>query len=134
MHLFPRGDPGLIHKGKTISPRLTRRKNRAHKKAKKTQSKRDWVRYQRLKSTSQREIRLAREKYPQGVVCEDSKRFWSYIKHQKQDSNGVSPLKGPDGLLQSDASSKAEILNNQFHSVMGQNTPKRQQKSNRHKI
>ena len=71
----------------------------------------------RLKSTSQREIRLAREKYLQEVVCEDSKRFWSYIKHQKQDSNGVSPLKGPDGLLHSDTSSKAEILNNQFHSV-----------------
>ena len=101
----------------TYLNRLTRRKNRAHKKAKKTKCKRDWARYQRLKSTSQREIRLAREKYLQEVVCEDSKRFWSYIKHQKQDSNGVSPLKGPDGLLHSDTSSKAEILNNQFHSV-----------------
>ena len=101
----------------TYLNRLTRRKNRAHKKAKKTQNKRDWGRYQRLKSTSQREIRLAREKYLQEVVCEDSKRFWSYIKHQKQDSNGVSPLKGSDGLLHSDTSSKAEILNNQFHSV-----------------
>ena len=56
-------------------------------------------------------------KYLQEVVCEVSKRFWSYIKHQKQGSNGASPLKGPDGLLHSDTSSKAEILNNQFHSV-----------------
>ena len=44
----------------TYLNKLTRRKNRLHKKAKKTQ-KRDWGRYQRLKSTSQREIRLARE-------------------------------------------------------------------------
>ena len=97
--------------------RLTRKKNRAHKKAKRTHNKKDWVRYQKLKSTSQREIRLANEKYLQEVVCEDSKRFWSYIKHQKQDSSGVSPLKGTDGLMHSDTSSKAEILNNQFHSV-----------------
>ena len=97
--------------------RLTRRENRAHKKAKKTQCKLDWVWYQRLTSTSQREIRLARENYLQEVLCEDSKRFWSYIKHQKQDSNAVSALKGPDGLLHSDTPSKAEILNNQFHSV-----------------
>jgi hypothetical protein len=51
------------------------------------------------------------------VIGEDSKRFWSFIKHQKQDSNGIAPLKGMDGLIYSDAHSKAEILNEQFHSI-----------------
>lgn len=97
--------------------RLTRRKNRAHQKARRTKNNRDRNRYNKLKTSCQREIRLAREKYLQEVISEDSKRFWSYIKHQKQDSSGVSPLKGPDGLLHSDTVSKAEILNNQFHSV-----------------
>ena len=47
----------------------------------------------------------------------NSKRFWSYVKHRKQDSTGVAPLKKSDGLLYSDAPTQADILNSQFHSV-----------------
>ena len=47
----------------------------------------------------------------------NSKKLWSYIKHKKQDSSGVAPLKDTDGLLNSYTPAKAEILNNQFHSV-----------------
>ena len=47
----------------------------------------------------------------------NSKRFWAYIKHKKQDSNGVAPLKNNDGLLYSDTDTKADILNRQFYSV-----------------
>ena len=52
-----------------------------------------------------------------GDVNTNSKRFWAYIKHKKQDSNGVAPLKNMDGLLYSDSETKADILNRQFHSV-----------------
>ncbi len=97
--------------------RLSRRKNRAYRRARKTNKEKDWSRYKKLKATSQKQIREAKDKYLQEVICEDSKRFWSYIKHQKQDSNGIAPLKGSDGLLHSDVPSKAEILNRQFHSV-----------------
>ena len=42
------------------------------------------------------------------------KRFWTYIKHQRSSSVGVSPLKS-EGKLISDPQQKAEILNNQFY-------------------
>ena len=48
---------------------------------------------------------------------DNSKRFWSYVKHRKQDSSGIAPLKKADGLLYSDAPTQADILNQQFHSV-----------------
>lgn len=46
-----------------------------------------------------------------------AQRDLSIIKHRKQGSRGVSPLKWSDGLLNSDTVSKADILNNQLHSV-----------------
>ena len=101
--------------------RLTRRKKRAHKKAKSTNTRRDLKRYHHLKAKSQREIRQAHDTYLQDIISGDmkgnSKRFWDYIKHKKQDSNGVAPLKNNDGLLYSDTDTKADILNRQFHSV-----------------
>ena len=48
---------------------------------------------------------------------DNSKRFWSYVKHRKQDASGIAPLKKSDGLLYSDAPTQADILNKQFHSV-----------------
>jgi hypothetical protein len=44
-------------------------------------------------------------------------RFWSYLKGKRQDSQGVVPLRKTDGFLHNDAPTKAEILNQQFHSV-----------------
>ena len=44
------------------------------------------------------------------------KKFWGYIKALKKDSSGVAPLK-QDGVLISDAKSKANILNNQYASI-----------------
>ena len=52
-----------------------------------------------------------------------SKKFWTYIKHCKHDSCGVAPLLGKDGKRTDDATSKAEILNNQFTSVFSNMTP-----------
>ena len=47
-------------------------------------------------------------------------RFWSYISSRRCDNNGVAPLRNTDGLIYSDAKSKADILNNQFSSVFTQ--------------
>ena len=41
------------------------------------------------------------------------KRFWTYIKHQRSSSVGISPLRH-EGKLVTDPKEKAEILNNQF--------------------
>ena len=54
-------------------------------------------------------------KEPDGVN-NSMKRFYKFIKHQKMDHNGVSPLK-VDGILVNDPKGKAEALNKQFKSV-----------------
>ena len=41
------------------------------------------------------------------------KRFWTYVKHQRSSSCGVSPLKS-EGKLITSPKEKAEVLNNQF--------------------
>ena len=45
--------------------------------------------------------------------------FWRYIRSQKQDNVGISPLKD-GGKLHTDSMEKAEILSNQFKSVFTQ--------------
>ena len=45
--------------------------------------------------------------------------FWRYIRSQKQDNVGISPLKDR-GKLRTDSMEKAEILSNQFKSVFTQ--------------
>jgi hypothetical protein len=42
------------------------------------------------------------------------KRFWSYIKLPRKDTNGIAPLKDA-GILHADAKDKADILNKQYH-------------------
>jgi hypothetical protein len=63
----------------------------------------DWNRYTKLKSACQREIRKSHDSYLQDIVSGDmknnSKKLWSYIKHKKQDSSGVAPLKDTPMLL-----------------------------------
>jgi hypothetical protein len=54
------------------------------------------------------------------MVSEDkgtsSKKLYSFIKSKKCDGSGVAPLK-KDGKTYTDASEKAELLNEQFSSV-----------------
>ena len=50
---------------------------------------------------------------------ETQKKFWKHIKSVKKDRTGTAPLK-ENGLLHSDAKSKAGILNRQYQSVFSQ--------------
>ncbi len=52
----------------------------------------------------------------ESLAKKDTKCFWRHVKSNRQDSMGVSPLQ-EKGVLQSDSSSKAQILNRQFQSV-----------------
>ena len=45
------------------------------------------------------------------------KRFWSFIKKLRKDSNGTQPLK-VDGNLITDSKEKASIFNSHFESVL----------------
>ena len=101
--------------------RLARRKKRAHKKAKTSKKTKDWSRYKHLQKVTQQEVRKAHDKYMDEIISGDitnnPKRLWTYLKSQKQDTAGVAPLKDGNGLLRSDAETKAELLNNQFQSA-----------------
>ena len=105
----------------TLIRKAIQRKQRAHKKARKTGKKRDINRYKRLQAEVKYNIKQANKSYLENIISEDfnsdAKKFWSYIKSKRQESTGVSPLKSQDGFLKSDSTSKAEILNTQFKSV-----------------
>jgi hypothetical protein len=101
--------------------RTIRRKQRAYRKARHTNKKRDRDRYKKLQKEVQYLIRRAHKNYLQSSLCgdfkENSKRFWSYVKSKGQEAVGVAPLKNAEGYLQSDSSARANILNNQFKAV-----------------
>ena len=101
--------------------RVIRRKQRAHRKARRTNAKRDTDRYKCLQREVQYKIRRASRSYMVDTVssdCKDnSKKFWAYVKSKGQEFTGVAPLKNQDGFLQSDTKARANILNEQFKSV-----------------
>lgn len=46
-----------------------------------------------------------------GFTQDSNKKFWTFIKHAKQDSTGVATLLRNNGRMHDDAQGKAEILN-----------------------
>ena len=101
----------------TMIKRLSRRKNRAWAKAKKTDSTKDWQRFDELQKETRRASRQAYNKYTSEMVEEGGNpKLYRFIKSKKTDSHGVSPLKD-SGLTFSDPQQKANILNKQFCSV-----------------
>ena len=79
------------------------------------------AKYKLQKRNTQRNLRRARwffinDKFLTSLETKNSKPFWRYIKSQRQDRCGVSPLLHV-GQLHSDSRRKAEILNQQFCSV-----------------
>ena len=105
----------------TTLRKLMRKKQRAHRLAKRTRQARDWNRYKKLQAEAQRSTRKAHKGYMEDIVSQvlngNSKRFWSFIKSKRQEASGISAFMNEDGYLQSDSSVKAEILNKQFQSV-----------------
>ncbi|KAK3107538.1 hypothetical protein FSP39_016928 [Pinctada imbricata] len=101
--------------------KMSRRKTRLHTQAKKT---RKWENYRHFQRECKRAYRRAEWSYvnntiQEGLLNNNSKPFWSYVKSKQQDNIGVSPLKRKGQLL-SDSKSKAVILINQFSSVFTQ--------------
>jgi len=105
--------------------RATRKQKKAHAKARKSKSQRDWTRYRKLRHKSQTTCRQAYHDYLSSFICEDSqknpKRLYSMVKAKRCDSSGVAPLR-QNGITYSDAKTKANILNNQFVSVFSKET------------
>ena len=100
--------------------RLSRKKKRCYNRAQKTGQQRDWDRFKQLKKETQKTCRDAYNSYISNMLTEENtsnpKRFWGFIKGKRTESSGVAPLR-KEGILHSDSTVKADILNDQFTSV-----------------
>jgi len=101
--------------------RLCNKKQRLFNKAKRTRKAQHWEQYKSFKKDLLKAIRRQRWCYINdmlqvGLDQGDSKPFWRYVRAQRQDTSGISPLLH-QGVLHTDSLRKAKILNNQFMSV-----------------
>ena len=100
--------------------RLTRKKKRAYKKARRTGDGKDWDTYKLLQHETKKECKTAYNSYVKDLVSDHkAKKLYSFVKSKKCDSSGVAPLKN-NGASHVEAGMKAEILNDQFVSVFTQ--------------
>ena len=82
--------------------------------------------FKTLKAEIQRKLRRSYWEYIQGLITQDAentgdrpslyKRFYTYLKNNKTDKNGIASLRD-EGLRHSNPRDKAQILNKQFQSV-----------------
>ena len=98
--------------------KLVRKKTKLHKQAKK---KRDWTKFNQFQKTCKAAFRKAELDYVNnniktGLENNNTKPLWRYIKGQRNDNIGVSPLK-EHGQIHSESKAKAGILLRQFSSV-----------------
>ena len=101
--------------------RMCKKKQRLCNKAKTDKNNGNWIMYKSFKRETIKAIRKARWNYINNklqIALEqrDPGPFWRYIRSQKHDNVGISPVKD-GGKLHTDSMKKAEILSNQFKSV-----------------
>ncbi len=108
--------------------KLIRKRDRFHKKMKKSKCPKLIAKFKELKRQVQKSLRKAHWDYVNSLFAklkDDSdphrknKRFWTYIKQQKASNVGVPPLKD-NGQLITNAKEKAQVLNNQFNSAFSE--------------
>ena len=101
---------------------LMRKRDRVYKSKLKTGSEHYNGIFKTLKAEIQRKLIRSYWEYIQGLITPDaentgdrpslSKRFYSYLKNNKTDKNGIASLRD-EGLLHSNPRDKAQILNKQ---------------------
>jgi hypothetical protein len=112
--------------------KMLRRRDKLYKISKKNGYAPDRELYLELKRQTQKRLRRIFWDYLEKLFTEENfpttpepksrglnKKFWSFIKHRRTESCGISPLKD-QGKLHTDPQSKAEILNKQFQSAFSQ--------------
>lgn len=105
--------------------RLSRRKQKAYNRAKRTQHHRHWAYFNLLKKQAHAACKRAYNQYISNLLDDSSppkKSFWSFIKSRKCDNAGVSPLKR-NGIIYTANKAKAQTLNDQFSSVFTHEIP-----------
>ena len=117
---------GLPWVNKTIKKLLRKQKKLFLKQKGCCKETRASKNYRTHKAYVQREIRRAYWTYVSNIITDEedtnNKKFWRHVKHKKQDNQGVAPLK-ENGLLYSDSTAKANILNKQFTKVFSKKSP-----------
>ena len=110
--------------------RLSRRKKRAYKRAKKSSKPADWERFKQLSKESRKTCKSAFNNFVKNCVSPEGvnnpKKLFRFMKSRRCENDGVAPLRD-NGSLHNDNSKKANILNKQFSSVFsipdGRNPP-----------
>ena len=99
-----------------------RRRRRAHKRAKKYNRDEDWSQCKTLRKEINKELQDSFNQHINGLLdppeqsSGSSKKFYSFIKSQKQESFGVGTLRA-DGQIGATSKEKADMCNRQFHSA-----------------
>ena len=107
--------------------RMCRKKRRLYRRAQRSQNASHRAAFKQLQNKTRDALRKAHWSYVNGILTDgleegNLKPFYGYLKAQKQDSQGVSPLRD-QGQLHSDAPTKAHILSDQFKSVFTSDEP-----------
>ena len=104
--------------------KLLKRREKLFRRSRRSNSPHDLDKYKEFRSKIQKKIRDAHWKYVNDIFTptEDEnpkatpKKFWSYINSLRSGQNNIASLR-ENGILRTDSKDKANILNNQFHSV-----------------
>ena len=110
--------------------KLMRKRDRTYRKWKKNKTEEKEKQLKSIKKEIQTKVRRAHWDYVNGLTIrkegdeheyEKTKRFYTYMKHQKNSSTGVAPLKD-QGKLVLDPEKKAELLNQTFQKAFSSGT------------
>ena len=105
----------------TQTKRLIRNKNSWYQKAKQKNDPKSWKKYKELKRLSQKLCRKSHDNYVENLISNDksNKKFWSYVKSQRQENTGISDLIDNNKNINNPVE-KANLLNEQFSNVFSQ--------------
>ena len=112
--------------------KLIRRRNRAFKRVKNTSSSSDRKKFLDLKHLVRKKVKEAHTQYLESILNintdapvqhkPNTKKLFSLIKHSRQESSAIPPLKYENKVHQDDLD-KATVLNKQFQSVFSPKSP-----------
>ena len=141
INLSPRGKLALVMACHWINQeirRLMRKRDKLYKWMKRSGRQNDTKKFLEYKHLVRRVTDRAYERYLGDILGintttqqeensppkVNTKKMYSLLKHSKQDSSGVAPLKS-DGMTLSDDCEKSNALNRQFQSVFSPKSPER---------
>ena len=99
---------------------MVRKKQHLYNLAKSMNTLESWNNFRKFRRKTKAAINQARNNHISSILSENlkenPKRFWKYVKSQRQDKIGVPPIKVNNTFYNS-SKDKANILNNYFKSV-----------------